>query len=565
MSIASSSSRCMRTFLSRSVKHNSLRPVSKKLRVEIPLFLLPSLTKRYQSTSSDNSPKQRDKERYNFNTSLSWSESPDPDHVHWRRVTAAELTSRKEPPTRVKMLVRDFIDDSLYNPHYGYFSRNATIFTPPKEGFNFSSFQDTAAFQEAVAERYEKEYGLEPTTGQTGGLGRQVWHTPTELFKPYYARILLTAILQSYKLNHFPHEPLILYEVGAGNGSFMIDSLSYLKENHPEIYERTQYRIIEISSSLAKGQRARAEKEGFGDKVEVINSDFFKWEGKKDGEEACFVVALEVFDNFAHDMIRYDISTLTPFQAVVAIDASGDFSLLYEPVNDPLIRRVLAYRRLLPPSSSTSPPFSTPLLYSSLLRSLYSSLPFSPNLSEPDFIPTKSILFMERLREKLPGHRLLVADFDQLPDAVQGRNGPVVQTRYGGSMVPCETFLVKQGYFDIFFPTDFELLRDIYSVIMNSPSQSLSSTSLPSSTSTSSMPSSTPTSASVPSRSKSSPVGLQRDFFSGVRGFRRRQVNIYTHSEFTDKFGEKDTISKTNLKNGENVMKVMYGNAKVMF
>lgn len=80
-------------------------------------------------------------------------------------------------------------------------------------------------------------------------------------------------------------------------------------------------------------------------------------------------------------------------------------------------------------------------------------MPFAPNLSAPDFLPTKAVLFAEKLREKLPGHRLLMADFDELPDAVEGRNGPVVQTRYGNSMIPCETFLVKQGYFDIFFPT----------------------------------------------------------------------------------------------------------------
>lgn len=42
-------------------------------------------------------------------------------HANYRKVTAAELRSRKEPPTKVKMLVRDFIDDSLYNvrlPHF---------------------------------------------------------------------------------------------------------------------------------------------------------------------------------------------------------------------------------------------------------------------------------------------------------------------------------------------------------------------------------------------------------------------------------------------------------------
>ncbi|WWD18024.1 hypothetical protein CI109_102471 [Kwoniella shandongensis] len=556
--------------MSAASSSRGLRPLLRSSQIQrrarlppLPPFLIPSFSTRSQSTST---PKKRDKELYNYNTSLSFSEDPDPDHVHWRRVTARDLVNRKEPPTRVKMLVRDFIDDSLYNPNYGYFSRNATIFTPPKEGFDFGSFADTAAFQEAVADRYEKAYGLEPTTGQQGGLGRQVWHTPTELFKPYYAQSLITAVLHSYKLYHFPHQPLLLYEVGAGNGSFMIDSLTFLRDNHPDVFAQTKYRIIEISAALAKGQKQRAEEEGFGDKVEVINEDFFKWEGSGGGEEPCFVVALEVFDNFAHDMIRYDIATLTPMQAVVGIDASGDFSLLYEPITDPLIRRLLAYRRLLPPSPSTSPPLASPLLYSQIFRSAYSSLPFAPNLSPPDFIPTKAVLFLERLREKLPGHRLMVADFDELPDAVEGRNGPVVQTRYGGSMIPCETFLVKQGYFDIFFPTDFTLLRDIYSVIMNSPtqrSQSHHETIPPN-------PDTSPPSSS-PSKPKSPPAiqpPLGKDFFShssGVKGFRRRSVSIYDHSEFLEKYGGKELCDKAKVKDGGNVMTGMYKNAKMMF
>ncbi|KAK4688906.1 hypothetical protein P7C73_g1206, partial [Tremellales sp. Uapishka_1] len=496
--------------------------------------------------------KQPAKERYNYNTSLSFSEEPDPDHVNYRRVTASELVSRREPPTRVKMLVRDFIDDSLYNPNYGYFARNATIFSPPKDGYDFASFRDTAAFQEAVAERYEREYGRLEADG--GGLGRQVWHTPTELFKPHYARSLTSALLSAYKVNHFPDQDLIIYEVGAGNGSFMVDCLTFLRDEHPEVYAKTQYRIIEISGMLSKGQRERAKKEGFGDRVKVINEDFFKWEGG--GSEPCFVVALEVFDNFAHDMLRYDLNTLTPLQAVVAIDATSDFSLLYEPLTDPLLRRSLAYRRLLPTSSSTSPPISAPLLMSPLLRKAYASLPFAPNLSEPDFIPTKAVMFLERLRDRLPAHRLLVADFDELPEAVEGRNGPVVQTRYGDSMVPCETFLVKQGYFDIFFPTDFELLRDVYSLIMNSPPRLSLSASTP--TPGHNFFSSHPAPASDPLDPPIAPG-------TGVQGFRRRAVGVYKHKEFLETFGGEKEVRQTRTKDGGNVMTGMYGNAKMMF
>jgi SAM-dependent MidA family methyltransferase len=84
----------------------------------------------------------------------------------------------------------------------------------------------------------------------------------------------------------------VIYEIGAGNGSFMVDSLRSLREHHPDVFARTKYKIIEISEPLSEGQRRRAEEEGFDDKVEVINDDFFKWD--EGGSAPCFVVALEV-------------------------------------------------------------------------------------------------------------------------------------------------------------------------------------------------------------------------------------------------------------------------------
>lgn len=371
-----------------------------------------------------------------------------------------------------------------------------------------------------------------------------MWHTPTELFKPYYARALASAIVQSYKKTDWPHNDLVIYEVGAGNGSFMLDCLRWIRAEHPEIFRRTQYRIIEISAMLSKQQRARAEAAGLGDHVEVINKDFFEW--TVNSSDPCFVVALEVFDNLAHDMIRYDMATLEPMQAFVAIDAHGDYSLLYEPLNDPLLRRVLAYRRLLPPSAATQPPLAKPLLASGTLRSVYANMPFAPNLSPtPDFIPTKAVAFLERLRDQLPAHRLLVADFSSLPDAVPGRNGPVVQTRYKDSMVPCETFLVQQGYFDIFFPTDFDLLRDTYSLIMNSPARG----------------------GQPRPKGKKAAQALGDDFFTsrGVQGFRRRKVNVYSQADFVREFGGEKVLGPTRMRDGLSPMLTMYENAKIMF
>ena len=76
------------------------------------------------------------------------------------------------------MLVRDFIEDALYNPNYGYFPKQATIFNPKDTTFEFSNFRDSNEFQEDVGAKYAA-YGADKHDGP----GRQLWHTPTELFK----------------------------------------------------------------------------------------------------------------------------------------------------------------------------------------------------------------------------------------------------------------------------------------------------------------------------------------------------------------------------------------------
>ena len=118
----------------------------------------------------------RKREELNFNPEVYFDDVPNPKHVNYKRVTSNDLEAFKHPPRRVKMLVRDYIEDSLYNPHYGYFSKRATIVTSPKH-IDFPTLRDSVQFQEEVARRYVSYGKDEP------GPGKQLWHTPTEIFK----------------------------------------------------------------------------------------------------------------------------------------------------------------------------------------------------------------------------------------------------------------------------------------------------------------------------------------------------------------------------------------------
>ncbi|GAA5917362.1 hypothetical protein JCM6882_006337 [Rhodosporidiobolus microsporus] len=546
------------------------------------------------------------------------------------------------------MLAREFVEDSLYNPRYGYFATKVEIFDPDRAspspppsssssssssapsssdapppppptlkdakraaGFDFPSFASTAAFEDEVARRYMVFEGRGTGTGEEGAeegpaagekVGRQVWHTPTELFKPWYARALARYILSQYlsppppsssspSLSSspssspggagpsYPYDDLIIYEIGAGNGTLMGDILDYIAQEAPEgVYERTRYRIVEISERLKGVQERRArggggggggragkgkegeeagEVVGGGDdvseaveqvrrrghegKVEVVRKSIFEWD--RVVEEPCFFLAMEVLDNFPHDVIRYDTTTHEPLQTTIAIDSSGDFTELFSPISDPLLARYLSLRSLLPSASPYPPSGSVHPLLSRFpwLRKAWAAMPFAPNLSRPEFVPTRQLELLEVLRDKFPRHRVVMSDFSELPDAVEGECGPVVQTRYAGETVPCTTYLVQPGFFDIFFPTDFRTLSELYTLVMSQPSSS---------------PSPSP-SASSPS---SSSPRLPANFFSaGAAGRPKRELKVYTHAEFLDKWAE---VDRTKVRDGSNPLLESYQNAR---
>ena len=284
----------------------------------------------------------------------------------------------------------------------------------------------------------------------------------------------------------------MIYEMGAGNGTLMTNILDYIRDADPDVYERTRYKIIEISPQLANLQLKAITPtptppitatpllnipESHLAKVEIINKSIFSWDTYI--PSPCFFLALEVFDNFAHDILRYDYTTSQPLQGLVLIDSSGDFHEFYTPRLDALASRFLKLRHHAHPVASTNTnssavkslllnkdplwPFHHPhSRLSQLARTLHASLPFATNLSKPEFIPTKLITFFDVLREYFPLHRLVTSDFSHLPDAVEGWNAPVVQTRYRRETVPVGTIYVHQGYFDILFPTDWALTESLY-------------------------------------------------------------------------------------------------------
>ncbi|ODV65783.1 DUF185-domain-containing protein, partial [Hyphopichia burtonii NRRL Y-1933] len=442
---------------------------------------------------------------------------------------SAKLARFKTRPKKSKMLVSDFIEDSLYNPHYGYFSREVEIFHPDKP-FDYQNIADVDDFMENWKQAYSKydegnlknqepkekfqasqeenvdkikskfarhakkiqKDDLIATKSHSGNTNRrslQLWHTPTELFQPYYGESLARYILVNYKLNgNYPYNDLIIYEMGGGNGTLMCNILNFIKENEPDIYLRTQYKIIEISSQLAMKQfksamSSKLVEQGLDElKLEIINKSIFNWD--KIVEDPCFFIALEVFDNFSHDLIRYDNATGLPHQGHVLIDDQGDFYEFFTPELSyysnaflqlrengqyPILRNSSSWLNKLQTYKSLIPFIDKsdihPLNYSSSKLKWQNSLvPFKDDLTPGEFIPTRLLQFFQILKHRFPHHSLICSDFNTLPKTIGDNyyNAPVVQTVIQDRMVDVSTYMCHQGYFDIMFPTDFELASDLY-------------------------------------------------------------------------------------------------------
>lgn len=441
---------------------------------------------------------------------------PTEEHYQLPLVTAQDLAASSTRPQSVRMLARDFIHDSLYNPAYGYFSRHAVLL--PDGGndpanmisgtWDFAKFKNDREFAAAVQARYDdfeqsliprheeeaeaarrgtkkrlpayhtkegyelvqaqgraayeksRQQGQEHDSDVQSMVARQVWHTPTELFKPHYANIIAQHCLDTRPSDT---DPLVVYELGAGSGSLAEAFLSYLEERNPEIYETTQYNIVEISERLSQQQRKRLARHEQAGRLKVHNKDFLQWNQRV--EDNCVVIGLEVLDNLTHDVVRYSTADLQPYQTYVSIDSTGDMHELYVPATDPLILRYLDLYKAARPSSARMPPTGPGYLNfipQGMRAGFTEKFPFYPNLTPPHYIPTGSLQLLDVLRDYFPRHRLVLSDFHSLPNALEGVNAPVVQTRFQGTMIPVTKYTVLQGFFDIFFPTDFALLRDIH-------------------------------------------------------------------------------------------------------
>ncbi|KAJ7117444.1 hypothetical protein C8R44DRAFT_924871 [Mycena epipterygia] len=344
---------------------------------------------------------------------------------------------------------------------------------------DFPTLRNSVDFQEEVHRRYAA-YGAD----QHQGPG-QIWHTPTELFK-----------------------------IGAGNGTLAMSILDHLRTTHPEVYVRTQYHIIEINERVKE-------------------------------PAPYFIVAMEaIVHNFGHDMIRYDLRTLEPLQTLV----TGDINILYAPITDPSSPPSSRSARASPtpslspprPSSFAPPPPSPPPVLPRLLRASSAPTPPSPSRPTSHLLPRPPPRPpplrppcpppRPPLRPPRPPHPLPAP-----PPSPLGLFVPGASCRSASGGRPCHaTLLIASGFFDTFFPTDFERLRDMYEHTLAQPHYF----------------------SSYHPSNRRWPV----DGVASAMG--ERMSSVFTRAQFLHTYAD---LPQTRLRNGENPMVDFFENVKFLF
>jgi hypothetical protein len=344
------------------------------------------------------------------------------------------------PATAVasSVLLRDFVQDALYNARHGYFGApdNKVVGVLP-EPLNFQRMLDRAGYSSAVAAAY------------VAGGGRS-WFTPSELFKPMYSTGLARFILRRWQQQQ-QSRPLRVYEIGGGSGTNASCFLDAVQRLSPDVYASIRYINVEISAPLAEAQRAACARHAHVHRVLQHDAALpAAWGARYDAP--CFVLALEVLDNLPHDRVVLDESGWKETH----ISEGPPLREELWPVSDALIARCLDIYRRHAESGS---------LWSRGWKRLQAAA--GGGSDHIVFLPTRCLQLLDTLAAARPQHVLIAADFDALPGVrIAGVNAPLVAAHAG---VDLSSYLdAKGGNADIMFPTDFGLLQAMRASVANS-------------------------------------------------------------------------------------------------
>ena len=362
---------------------------------------------------------------------------------------------------RSPCLTRDFIHDRLYNPKGGYFCKNDIQIGELSEPISFKDLLGYEEYTRILSERYPKN----------------AWLTPSELFRPWYGITIGNYIHQVFEEavrkspNHRGKPKIRIVEAGAGAGSAAEGILFFFKNFEQRYYVDMEYKIVELSPQMCKRAREKLVKEHKTlldrGQISIVNDNFLAFNQPTD--ELTFVLMFEVLDNMPHDRVYYsDSDKEWKYETWVEFDdKDGEVNLREKrmPIADSLIREAVDLLNSMPEKDEVEEKSDRKQVLAKIVKWIYKTQD-EKNI----FLPTCSLKMLKNIHKVVPNHHLILADFDMLQNSVsarQGINSPIVSRKLEKSAEKhdFDSYLVKRGEADIFFPSDFRYLRHAYKKI----------------------------------------------------------------------------------------------------
>lgn len=99
---------------------------------------------------------------------------------------------------------------------------------------------------------------------------------------------------------------------------------------------------------------------------------------------------------------------------------------------------------------------------------------YKDTLTNNIFAPTRAMQLISQIKEKIPDHSLILADFDSFimpKNSIRGINAPLVTHKLKDptQWKTFDTYLINRGEADICFPIDFFFLKHYYHQITGYP------------------------------------------------------------------------------------------------
>ncbi|MES1913140.1 MAG: hypothetical protein MHM6MM_005359 [Cercozoa sp. M6MM] len=445
------------------------------------------------------------------------------------------------------MLGRDFVHESLYDEKHGYFNRQQVIFAPDlfdpvlqsetqSLGKVTGSELVSTAHRELPWKRMRTRMDYYNAVDALYDASETAWLTPSELFAPYYGHSIARWLLRQYDAEvasgaRDPSAPVVILEVGGGNGTLCGSVLSLLRSERPDVFKHCEYHVCELSARLASVQKERLQRHydaggtELSSKVRTHAQSITNW--KRTMPEGVFVVAIEVLDNMPHDkcvgplLNAHEYETEDEFvdacrMALVEpvgekldyVSASKDGSV--DPVcqehltqvTDPLTREALAIfqetwteqyntrtnrqlRQILRSEvmgrkdAGVGQSFLKRMFTHGLKSVWQATINTRPKHQNDDverstnafFAPTTALEFLHVLRDHFPRHHLFCADFAWFgAHSLGGFGAPICAGKdvgTGGSTKDYETYLLPLGTADIMYQVQFRWLWHAYRRVMN--------------------------------------------------------------------------------------------------